>query len=89
MTEITNLRKQLATLEAEIAEIKAMPEAMVCERYHCDSASEILDIIIEDELNPILKAIEVYEEELNEVESYWGDPAFPTEQSYYNYIGVI
>ena len=88
MSELTNLRTKLSAINAEIAEIKAMSEAEVCQRYNCDTKSYILDLITEEELNPTLQAIETYEEEMEEVDTFWGDPAFISEQSYYSYIGI-
>lgn len=83
-------RQELAKLEAELISVYYMSDAMVCDKYNVDYKDEAIEFIEED-MESLRDEIAKMEEKMldpdAEMERAMYHPAFPTEQSFWNYKG--
>lgn len=83
-------RQELAELEAELISVYYMSEAMVCAKYNVDYKDEAIEFIEED-MESLRDEIAKMEEKMldpdAEHERGMYHPAFPTEQSFWNFKG--
>lgn len=82
--KLRNLQRQLSELDTELNDVYSMSEEAACFRYNVDCKEDAINLL-EDEIDCITAQIEDCECEQGGAEPFFGDIAFPTEQSYYSF----